>query len=162
MRKRDLFIVTVVALSFGLPAAYGLDAAAPKAAAIKTAATKAAEMTKDQMLAKLKESIASTDEIFEVIKELRTVISKDGKISYTYNGIALDSISKEDMAKLFSRVRQALVKIRTDRIQKQLEITRKVERLQSAADVRQPSRLPASPPSLPKSPPSLPPALRRR
>jgi hypothetical protein len=114
------------------------------------------------MLAELNESLGETEDLIGVIPGLKAVTDRYGKVGYTYGGVAMESLSKEDLTKLLSRVRQALVKIRTDRIQKQLEIIKRTEKIQSAADMKQPPRLPAAPPSLPKAPPSIPSTLRRR
>ena len=185
MEKRVFFIAVVIAPLFALSAAYGLDTAkneeskqpstqkitvpktvAPKAAAVKAAApktqTKHIETTKEEMIAELKKDLAGTKGVFSMIPELKSVISQDGKAAYTYGGVALEDLSKEDIVKLLSRVRQALVKIKTDRIQRQLEIAKQVEKFQGATDVRQPSRVPVAAPSVPKSPPSLSPTPQRR
>ena len=147
-----------------------------KAVASKTASTKVegpkaaapearsgiAEMTKEEMLAALKEDLANTSEIFNAVPELRAVIGQDGKAVYTFNGAPLESLSKEDMANLFSRVRHAIVKIRTDRIQKQLEITKQVERLRVITSPKQPPYAPVATPSVPKIPSSPPATSQRR
>jgi len=170
MKKRILFITVVIIPLFVLSAAYGLDTVKDKKSkqpstqkkSARKVKTKASEMTKNQMLAELKEDLASTDEVFDVVQGLKVVIGTDGRAVYTYNGVALEKISKEDMAKLFGRVRQALVKIRTDRIQRQLEITKQVERLQSMASPRQSPRTPSAVPSVPKVPSSPPATPERR
>ena len=153
------------------PKAAVAKAVAPKVAAAKAAMTKAVApkaqtkgmgVTKEGMIAELKEGLADTKDVLGMIPELKTAIDRDGKVVYIYGGAALEDLSREDMVKLLSRVRQALVKIRTDRIQRQLETTRRVERLQSATDVQQPPRVPRAAPSVPKSPPSLPSAPPRR
>jgi len=152
---------------------------APKAAAAKTASTKVgasktasskvekskaavsearaevAEMTKGEMLAALKEDLADNNEIFDMVPELKATVShQDGKTVYTFNGAALESLSKEDLTNLFGRVRNALVKIRTDRIQKQLETIKQVERLRVITSPRQPPHAPSATPSVPKIPSS--------
>ena len=169
MGKRNLFIAIVITLSFGLPAAYCLGES-PKVESSQAAASKdrskaqpkEKEMTKEEMLTELKEDLADNDEVFGAVVELKAKTGQNGNAVYTYKDTALDELSKEDLAKLFTRVRQALVKIRADRVQKQLETIRQAERLQRPANPPQPPRIPVVPPSVPRTPPSPPPAPQRR
>ena len=149
MGKGTLFAAVVIMLFFGLSAtAYGLD--------------KDKEMTKEEMLAGLKEDLADNDEVFDAVPGLKAGTGQDGNAVYTYKDTALDELAKEDLSKLYSRVRQALVKIRTDRIQKQLERIKQIERLQKTANPPQSPRAPSVPPSVPRTPPSPPSAPQRR
>jgi hypothetical protein len=121
------------------------------------------EATKEEMLAELKEDLAYNDEVFDAVPELKAGTGQNGNVVYTYNNTVLDGLSKEDLAKLYSRVRQALVKIRTERIQRQLETIRQAERLPKTVNSPQsPPRVPAAPPSVPKAPPSPPSVPNRR
>lgn len=121
------------------------------------------EATKEEMLAELKEDLAYNDEVFDAVPELKAGTGQNGNVVYTYNNAVLDGLSKEDLAKLYSRVRQALVKIRTERIQRQLETIRQAERLPKTVNSPQsPPRVPAAPPSVPKAPPSPPSVPNRR
>jgi len=211
--KRILFIVVVITLSFGLPAAYGLGdgnekvgalqkiksayndfrsrqqqksqavkneapkkSPAPKVAASKIespkvessraaapkAQTKDKEVTKEEMLAELKEDLSDNDEVFDAISELKAIAGQNGNAVYTYKDTVLDELSKEGLTELYGRVRRALVKIRTDRIERQLETIKQVERFQRVANPPQPPRIPAAPPSAPRTPSSPPPAPQRR
>jgi len=181
MGKRTIFAVVVVMLSFGLFAAYAIgekkkDIESPKADLPQAIAPEAKpeeketaeakpkekEATKDQMLAELKEDFSDNDELFDVIQGLKASTGKDGNAVYTYNNTALDELSKEDLANLYNMARRALVKIRTDRIQRQLEISRQAERLQRTANPPQPPRIPAAVPSPPRTPPQPPPVPQRR
>lgn len=154
MFKKIIFIAVAFMLYFGLSAAYGVEA--PKAQAPSK------EMTKENMLAELKADLADNDELFDVIPGLSAGAGQKGSAVYTYKGIALDELSKEDMAKLFGTVRQALTKIRTDRIQRQLETIRQIEKLQKAPAPPQPPRVPTTPPSAPRTPPLPPSGSQRR
>ncbi|MCX5668445.1 MAG: hypothetical protein NTY34_09145 [Candidatus Omnitrophica bacterium] len=142
-----------------------------KIAASKIESPKDKEMTKGEMLAELKEDLADNDEVFDAVPELKVSAGQDGNAVYTYKNMALDGLSKEDLAELYGRVRQALVKIRTDRIQRQLETVRRIEMLQKTATPpqlpripaeAQPPRIPPAPPSAPRNPPSPPPSQVRR
>jgi len=142
-----------------------------KIAAPKIESPKDKEMTKGEMLAELKEDLADNDEVFDAVPGLKASAGQDGNAVYTYENTPLDELSKEDLTKLYSRVRQALVKIRTDRIQRQLERVRRIDMLQRTAippqppripAQAQPPRIPAAPPSAPRTTPSPPPAPQRR
>jgi len=129
------------------------------------------EMTRDEVLAVLKSDLAKSDEIFDVIPELKLVKGPQGETYYTYNGIRLEDMSKEDADKLLVRVRQNLTRLNTERIQMQLESARSAERLRAISPPRaplvpaaipQPPRTPPSPPSAPRVPAPPPPAPTRR
>lgn len=176
MRKRTIFVAIVIMASFGLQRAYGLDeknakaglSQAPKVESPQAAIQKAKpgdkerEKTREEMLAELKEDVAGEDEIFTSIPELKAQAGQNGSAIYTYKNTALDELSKEDMTDLYRRVRQALTKIRADRIQKQLEMIRQVEAIQRTVKPPQAPRVPAAPPSVPRTPPPPPPAPQRR
>ncbi len=171
MGKRTLFVAVIIMLSFGLPAAYGLDDGiekvdasrkTPPQAAASKAQTPVKEVTKEEMLSELREDLADNDELFDAVPGLKASAGQNGNAVYTYKDIVLDELSKEDLTKLYSRVNQALVKIRTDRIQRQLETIRQVERFQRPANPPQPPRIPVAPPSAPRTLQSPPPAPQRR
>jgi len=170
MSKRVLFVAVVIALFFGLPAAYGIGDGNEKVGALPKAQAPAKEMTKEEMLAELKEDLADNDEVFDSVPELKASAGKNGKAIYTYKGTVLDELSKEDLANLYVRLRQTLTRIRTERIQRQLETVRRVERLQRVVappQPPQPPRAPSVPPSMPRAPsapraPSSPPSAPQR
>ncbi len=175
MKKRNLFVVVVIVLPFVLSAAYSSGAvkseelkqlSAPKVESSQAAASEAQpkdkKMTKEEMLAELKEDLSDNDEVFDAILELKAIAGQNGDVVYTYNDTTLDELSKEDLTKLYGRVRRALVKIRTDRIGRQLEMIRQVERFQKMANPSRLPRIPAAQPSSPKTPPSPPPVPQRR
>ncbi len=172
MNKKILFaVVVVITVSFGLPLAYGIDDGNKKVGALPKTQAPVKEMTKEEMLAELKEDLADNDEVFDAVPELKASAGKNGKAIYTYKGTVLDELSKEDLANLYVRLRQTLTKIRTDRIQRQLETVKRVERLQRIATPPQPPRIPvqvqppripAAAPSAPKAPPSPPSVPQRR
>ena len=142
-------------------------AEAPKAEGLKAPVEKK-EMTRDEMLADLKESLSEDDEIFDVVPELKAVKEKDGKVYYTFKGMKLEELSKEDLDKLLVRVHQTVVRMRTDRIQRQLETVRRTQNLQGLSatpqappKVQQPPRAPSQPASPPRLPAAPPPPSRR-
>ena len=160
MGKRTLFAVVVILLSLGLSAVCSFGAVKNEKSK-QPSVTKNKEMTKEEMLATLKEDLVDNEEVFNMVPELKSVAGKDSGVTYTYNGISFDGLSKEDLAKLYSRVRQAVIKIRTDNIQRQLEIVRQADRLRKMTNPPQPPRVPAAPQSAPRVP-QPPPAAQRR
>jgi hypothetical protein len=117
------------------------------------------EMTKDETLAQLKKEIATSDEIFNAVQGLKSEKDSKGNIIYTLNGVTIDNLSKEDLDKLLTRVRQSLVKIRTDRIQKQLETVKRAQGPRVIFAPPQPARTPPNPTPparVPQAPPTLP------
>ena len=141
----------------------------PKVESSQAAAHKAQpkdkEMTKEEMLSELKEELADNDEVFDAVPGLKVGTDQNGNAVYTYKNTALDELSKEDLANLYGKVGQAIASIRTDRIQKQLEVIRQVERLQKMTNPPQPPRTfttPPSPPSTSRTPPAPPPVPQRR
>ena len=110
------------------------------------------DMTKEEILAGLKDDLADPDDLMAVMPELKVGADQNGKIIQTYKGVALDKLSKEDLSSLYIRVRQNLTRMRTERIERQLETVRRIERLQGVATPPQPPRVPSAPLSAPGAP----------
>lgn len=154
---------------------------APKAAAETKAVPKATEatttaavkMTKEELVADLKDELESDDEIFDIIPDFKAVKDETGKTYYTYKGVKLEDMAENDLESLLARTRQNLIKLRTERIQQQLETARRAQQIQrlaappvsprtpATAATQQPPRAMSAPPSAPKAPPA-PPATPRR
>ncbi len=133
------------------------------------------EMSKEEMLAELKEELADNEDVFDMVPELKAGEAADGKVFYTFKGVKLEDLPKEDLNGLFTKVRQAMVRVRTERIQRQLEMVAQAQRPQRIAAPPQPPRTsassplpprvpskPSAPPSPPSAPPSPPSASQRR
>ncbi len=129
------------------------------------------EMTKEDLLAAVKEELAGNEEVFDMVPGLKADKDADGKVFYTYKGMKLEDLSKEDLSGLLTRAGQAMVRVRTERIQNQLDAARRVQTLQRPATVPQLPRIPtqvqlprtpSAPPSAPRTPPSPPTAPQRR
>lgn len=97
------------------------------------------EMTKDEILTELKETLKDEEEILDYIPELKKGISEDGKEFYTYQGARLEDLDREKLEKILGRVNNQAVMIRTERINRQLEVIRQTQRIQT------PPRIPAPP-----------------
>ena len=102
---------------------------------------------KDETLYELKKELAGNAEILGMVPSLKAEQDNEGKIFYTFNGVKLESLAKEDLKNLSVRVHHIFVKMQAERIARQLKTTR-----------------PSTPPSLPKTPaapPPTPPSSRR-
>lgn len=131
-----------------------------------------AEMTKEEMLSEIKDDLETVDEIFDAVPGLKAEKDKDGKIFYTYNGVKLGEMGKEELGGLFTKVSQSATRFRTERIQRQLETVRRTERLTTKlapttpaapSGPSQTSRIPTPPPLVqkPASPPPSPSIVSR-
>ena len=162
--KIYILIIVFVTLSLGIVAmGFGEDEkSATKAANVEAKAEKK-EMTKDEVLAKLKNDLSKNREVFNMLPDLNAEKDKDGNVSYTFRGVRLDDLAKEDLDNLSKRVRRILVRIRTDRIQHQLDSIRQAQRLQNVTVPYPPPSVPVNPPSPPRAPaPPPPPAPSSR
>lgn len=112
------------------------------------------EMTKEQMLVELKDDLSDMEEIFDTVPGLKSEMDAAGSPAFFFQGVNLDSLSEKDLGDLYGKVRQAAVKIRTDRIQRQLDMAKQTQRLQGAVTPPQPPRTPPSPPKAPTPPPA--------
>lgn len=139
-------------------------------------------MTKEETVSSLKLDLAGNDEIFNMVPGLKAEKGSDGKVRYTFKGASLESLSKEEIDSLYAKVRQAVLRLRTDRIEKQMELANQVKMVQQNQAISQAQQvqtiqrtvaaqqsvhapvLPPAPPSIPSVPKgsSVPPAPPRR
>lgn len=171
-KNRIIFTAVIMVLSLAVLAGDGFgedekQGVQPQAAANKAEAPKARvpkkDMTREEMVLELKEELKHNEELFDLFPDMKSKKGDDGNAYFTFKGIKIEDMPKEDLDNLLTKVRQALTKIRTDRIERQLEIVRRVERLNRAAAPVQSPRVPVVPPSAPRAvsaPPSPPSAPR--
>lgn len=127
------------------------------------------DMTREDMIAELKTDLADNEELFDMMPDIKAEKDDSGVNYFTINGTRVEGLSDETLKNVFTRVRQAVIRIRTDRIQQQLDMVRQAERAQRVIAPLRPPQIPSAvrsaPPSQPQSapkPPSLPPAPPRR
>ena len=169
MKNRIIFAAVIMVLSLVVLVGDGFGEDEKQAAANKAEAPKARvpkkDMTRLEMILELKEELSHDEELFDLFPDIKSKKGDDGNVYFTFKGIKIEDMTKEDIDNLLTKVRQALTKIRADRIERQLEIVRRVERLNRAAAPLQSPRVPAAPPpapravSAPRSPPSAPRAV---
>ncbi|MBI5123824.1 MAG: hypothetical protein HZA72_00205 [Candidatus Omnitrophica bacterium] len=162
MKRFIICVLPCLLLSFTLvmPSFCEANKAPAKKAKPEIAAAKAPEkeMTKEEMVNEIKDILTEEDEILGLIQGLKSQKDPAGKVSYSYNGVGLENISKDELSSLLSRARQMATKLRTERIQNQMEAVRQVDRLK-AVSAPHATALPASPPrppGAPSQPPSAP------
>lgn len=134
----------------------------------KTVIPKLAQMSKEELVAEIKDELDREDEIPSYIPGLGMQRAADGTPQYSFaqggSVKALEDLDQDLLRNLLTRVRQTATKINTDRIQKQLETIRQAQRLQTMRPPEPPPRPPQVPqtPSVPRQPPQPPPQPPRR
>lgn len=145
MKKSIIFL-----LALGLIISSSICQAAEKKAAAKK------ELTKQELVAHLKMMLEHEDEVLSFIPELKKEKDAKGNISYLYKGKKIEDIDEKSLRGLYSRTQNELTRIRTERLNKQLESIRRAD--QAARAAQQASRIPrvVTPPQQPPSPPQIP------
>lgn len=105
--------------------------------------------TKEEMIADLKENLDDEEEILNFIPGLKKITTEKGESYYTYEGLKLEDLDKEKLNKIFTRARQETTRIRTNKLNEQLENIRRNQRLTAAAGGGVP-RVPVTPPTPPR------------
>jgi hypothetical protein len=144
------------------PVKKGKEAAKKEGEAAKKEAKAIKDMSKDEMVKALYDTLASTEEVMSFVPGLKKGKDSQGKDIYTYEGTRLEDLDKDKLEGVLKKVRSNAARIRGERIQRQLERTQKIQRLNTAAggppSGAQLPRMPqvVSPPATPKPPPSPP------
>ena len=134
------------------------------------------DMTKEELISEIKESLEDEDELLEVMPGIKKLKDASGTAYYEINGTRLEKMDREALRGLFNRVSNEMNKIRTDRINNQLETIRQAQQATAAAQQASkgaysaPQLPPAvpnipkvyQPPQIPKTPTAPPPAAQRR
>ncbi|MDP2912635.1 MAG: hypothetical protein Q8N91_01330 [Candidatus Omnitrophota bacterium] len=116
----------------------------------------AKEITQQEFVQHLEETLDYDDEALGAIPELK----KEEGGFYTYNGVKLEDLDREKLNTVFSRIQNEIGRIRTERLNQQLESIRQAQQANMAA--QQAARIPAvftlppKPPQVPQPPPSPP------
>lgn len=94
-------------------------------------------------------------DIINLVPGLKEIAgSKDKEVSYAYQGTPIDKLDQEKLDKLYVKVQNEAVRIRTDRLNKQLESLRQSQQaIRNAQQAAQPPVIPAPPPKPPYVPP---------
>ncbi|MDP3804577.1 MAG: hypothetical protein Q8Q87_03375 [Candidatus Omnitrophota bacterium] len=139
MRKIKIILLSVAIVSFlFVNLAFSEE---KKPAPAQQVVKEKKEMTKDEILTELKETLKDEEEILDYIPELKKGRGEDGKEFYTYQGARLEDLEKEKLEKILGRVNNQAVMIRTDRINRQLEVIRQTQRIQAAPRIAAPPQV---------------------
>ena len=167
-------VIAVIGIVFFAPSVFSAEnepkpaqaVSEAKAASQKKEAVKPKqEFTKEYFIEHIKGTLSHMEEIMNFVQGLKKETDKAGNVTYTYNGTKLGDLDKEQLSKLYGRINNEAVRIRTERLNRQLESIRQAERASRVA--RQTARqivVPAPPPRppiiyTPPQPPPMPSAV---
>lgn len=151
-------------------------AVAAKSAPVKEArkaeppAKQRKDMTKGELAADITKNLGREESILNLVPGLEKKTDPEGKGYYTYEGTKLEDLDRDALDKVFGRVRSEALRLRTDRINRQIETVRRANvvtaRVPQTPKVQVPPRINTSPqvprPVQPPSKPPVPPAPPRR
>jgi hypothetical protein len=129
----------------------------------------AKEPTREELAESLKGMLENNGEIVNLIPELKARKDADGNVSYVYRGTSLEKLDDKTFRKLYQKTQSEAARIRTERLNRQLESIRQAQAAANAAHQAsrtprvvtpppQPPRVPQPPPptQIPKQPPQPP------
>ena len=129
------------------------------------------DMTKNELASDIANNLNREGSILNMVPGLEKSSDSEGKDYYTYQGTKLEDLDKSTLDGIFGRVRNEALRLRTDRITRQMETVRRASAATSmipqvpraSPTVNTPPQIPrpAQPPSRPSTPPA-PPASPRR
>lgn len=121
------------------------------------------DMTKEELLAELRKNVGENDDLFKMVPGLTAQKDENGNVSYLFNGRRVEDLSRDELEGLSTRVSQTLVRLRAERITRQLDTVKRAESLRRVSIPPPPVRTSSTPPSPPKTPsmPPAPPSTRR-
>ena len=120
------------------------------------------EFTKAELLEHIKGTLDYTKEVLNFVPGLKMVTDAASKTGYTYNGMKLEDMDKERLEKLSVRINNEVTRIRTERLNKQLEAIRQAEQAsrQARQAVNTNTYQPPRPPTYTQPPPAPPAAAQ--
>ena len=111
------------------------------------------EMTEGELAKRINDNLDNLPEILSFLPGVKKETDEAGGASYSYNGKRIKDLSKEELSKLSSRVSNEAVRARTDRINRQLNATRRAEQVarqgRQMVPHRPPARIPRAPVTYP-------------
>ncbi len=153
-----IVLLSLFLLAFSSSAAISAD---PAKGQIKQSAqpAKSKEMSKDDLVTQIEGTINRLQDVLNYVPGLKKVTDNAGKVTYLYQDKKLQDLSKEQLIRLNSRINSEAVRIRTDRLTRQLESISRANKMANQRapaappSVYVPPRAPSAPPSQPKVPP---------
>lgn len=125
------------------------------------------DMTKGELAADITKNLDREDAILDLVQGLEKKIDPDGKDYYTYQGGRLEDLDRDTLDNIFGRVRSEALRLRTDKLNRQIETVRRAETIQRISRPPLPPPVANLPPQVPRavqppSRPAQPPAPPRR
>lgn len=113
------------------------------------------EFTRDEKMKAIKSNLDSFGEITNSVQGLKKEADASGAAFYTLQGTKIEDLNDDALDKLFSRVNTEAVRLRTDRLNRQLETIRR------ANEITRMNRQATAVPNIPKTytPPYQAPAI---
>ncbi|MDD5136784.1 MAG: hypothetical protein PHN63_05510 [Candidatus Omnitrophica bacterium] len=145
MPKFKIAVIMLFASAILASAVFSAEKAAEPAKADAARAKK--PLTKEDLIERITRNLDRVDEIINFIQGLKKETDPAGKAIYTFQGTKIEDLDKDTLTRLYSRVSAEAVRIRTEKINKQLENIRRAEQL--SHQVRPIVSTPFTPPSLP-------------
>jgi len=159
MRKIKIAVLIISLLALSAPSVFSAE---KKNEAAKTVPEK--ELTKTDLIEHIKGNLDHIQEILNFIPGLKKEVDPTGSAIYTYQGGKIEDLDREQLIKLYSRINSEAVRIRTEKLNRQLESIMRANELtrqaNQSARIPTPPLAPPQPPVLyvPPQPPSPPPA----
>ena len=160
MRKGRIVALTVFVVTLFAHSVFSAEeetkavqttASEAKAVPQKTEAAKPKkELTKAEMVEHIKGNLDRLEEILNFIPGLTKETDPAGNMTYAYKGKSLEDLDQEELTKLYGRVSNEAVRLRTERLNRQLESIRRANEI--TRQVRQGIPVPQIPAPPPKSP----------
>ena len=122
------------------------------------------DMTTDEIIASIKNSLENEDEILNFIPNIKLKTDAEGRRSYLYlegaKELKLEELGREKLEKLLISINQAATQIRAENINRQLESIRQAQNMQRMNAMQNLPRSVVNVPVPPPRPPMVPPQYR--
>ncbi len=128
----------------------------------------AKDMTQPELVSYVKDTLGREEDVAKFIPELKKEKDSAGNVFYTYQGTKLENLDKEKLEKVVGRVRNEAVRIRTEKLNKQMATIKRAQaapgigggggpaRTPGVSRIPQAPRLPQVQPRQPNIPKPLP------
>jgi|GEM_PF-2649181 len=108
------------------------------------------EHTRQEMIAGVKETLGENEEILNLLPGMKMEKTDKGEASYIYNGIKLEDLENDKLKQIFMKVRRETLRIRTERINNQMETIRRSQQITSGIPQSTVSRVPPTQVAVPQ------------
>ena len=124
-----------------------------KPAELKKAAEPEKPLTRADKLKSIQGNLENLPEILSFVPGIKKEADAAGKATYTYQGKKIEDLDDEQLGKLYARVGNEGVRLRTERLNRQLDTIRRAEQVnRQNRQLMLPPRVPTPPYQPPKIP----------